>query len=79
MGTATFLANDDIAACVDVLHVPSPCFTTYSRRVPLFTVGIVLREGCRTSRQQVHVSTLTLRPCPTDVFRSLRPNSTSNC
>ena len=59
MGTATFLANDDIAACVDVLHVSSPCFPIYGRRVPLFTVGTVLGEGVAQASVGARV-TLTL-------------------
>ena len=82
MGTATFVANDDIAACVDVLHVPSPSFPACGQLVSLFTVGFVLLEGVAQASVRVRVTrTLTgdcavsmpVGTCLTDVIRSLRP------
>ena len=54
-GTATFVGNDDIAACVDILHWRSPCLPTSGRRVPLFTVGFFLLE--RIAQASVRVDT----------------------
>ena len=45
MGTATFLANDDSATCVDSLRGPSPGLPAIGWQVLLITVGLVLREG----------------------------------
>ena len=78
----SFVANDNVVACVDALHVPSPCFPACGRRVSLFTVFFVLLEGVAQASARVRVTqTLTgycavsiaVTPCPTDVIRSLPP------